>query len=74
MSNEAFGDAAEITPKRTKTPYVFVIVHDSTEGIKVEEFPSRPDATKFVNTIGAEKVIRAYKVSEVIQLKTSVRL
>lgn len=73
MSQE-FGAAAPVIPKKSKTPYVFVVVHDSDSGLKVEEFPSRPDAAKFVNEIGAEKVVRAYKVSEVIKLKTTVKL
>lgn len=74
MSAEAFGSEAAVVPKKTRSPYTFVIVHDTDSGLKVEEFPTRGDAGKFVNEIGAAKVVRAYKVSEVIQLKTTVKL
>jgi hypothetical protein len=74
MHAEAFGDAAAIVPKKTKTPYVFAVIYDSEEGLKIQEYPTRPEARKFVNQIGKDKVVRAYKVSEVIELtvKTEV--
>ena len=76
MQEEAFGATAPIVPKKTKTPYVFAVAYDTNEGLKIEEFSTRPEATAFVNTIGVEKVVRAYKVSEVIKIKvtTVVRL
>lgn len=74
MQEEAFGTPAAVVPKKTKTPYVFAVAYDTDEGLKIEEFASRPEAANFVNSIGAEKVVRAYKVSEVIKLKTVVRL
>jgi hypothetical protein len=74
VSSEAFGSAAAVVPKKTKTPYVFVVAYDTDEGIKLGEFPTRPEAAKFVNEVGAVSVVRVYKVSEVIQLKTSIRL
>lgn len=70
MVEEAFGAAAPVVPKKTKTPYVFAVAYDTEEGLKIEEFPTRPEATKFVNSIGVERVVRAYKVSEVIKIKT----
>ena len=73
MSQE-FGTEAAVVPKRTKTPYVFAVIYDTSEGLKVQECTSRPEASQFVNQIGADKVIRAYKVSEVIRLKTIVKL
>lgn len=74
MQEEAFGAPADLVPKKTKTPYVFAIAYDTDDGLKIEEFANRPDATKFVNEIGSEKVVRAYKVSEVIKLKTTIKL
>lgn len=74
MQEEAFGASAPVVPKKSKTPYVFAVAYDTNDGIKIEEFSSRPEAATFVNSIGAEKVVRAYKVSEVIKLKTVVRL
>jgi hypothetical protein len=74
MQEEAFGAAVDVVPKKTKTPYVFAVAYDTDDGLKIEEFSSRPEAATFVNTIGADKVVRAYKVSEVIKLKTVVRL
>jgi hypothetical protein len=73
MSQE-FGAEAPVVPRKTKTPYVFAVIYDSEDGLKVQECASRPDAASFVNTIGADKVVRAYKVSEVIKLKTVVKL
>lgn len=64
----------DVVPQRIRNPYMFVVIHDTDDGLKVEEFPTRPEAGKFVNTIGADKVVRAYKVSEVIKLKTVVKL
>lgn len=74
MQEEAFGASVPVVPKKSKTPYVFAVAYDTDDGIKIEEFASRPEAATFVNSIGAEKVVRAYKVSEVIKLKTVVRL
>lgn len=66
---------AAVPAKRERSPYVFAVVYDTTEGLKVEECDSRNCASEFINALPTEcKVTRVYKVSEVITPKVVVKL
>lgn len=69
--------AANIVPdkQRTRSPYVFAVIYrDENEAISVRECNSRQEATDFVNLTGADRIETVYKVSEVIKIKTVVKL
>ena len=75
MQEEAFGSQAEVVPKKKGVKAaLFVVVHDTEDGLKFAELTTRGDARKFINQIGADKFVTAYRVNEVIKLKTTVSI
>ena len=56
--------------KKARQGYVYVVVYrDDAGALTVEECPDRASSRVLVNNLGLEKVLKVYRVSQIVELK-----
>ncbi len=61
---------AEVLPEKKRSPYVYVVVYrDEAGALTVQECADRTESKILVNNLGLEKVLKVYRVSQVVELE-----
>jgi hypothetical protein len=63
---------AATLPQVKITPGVYVVVYDTEDGIRLEEFPFKREVLKFLGTIDRSKILVVYQGAKAIELQTKI--
>ena len=68
--DQAMQGADVLPDKKQRQSYIYVVIYRDDAGLlTVQECPDRGASRVLVNSLGLEKVLKVYRVSQVVELK-----
>lgn len=66
---------ADTLPQRQRAHPLYAVVYNTQDGLKLEECAGKRSTGEFIDSIGGSaNVVRVYKVSEVVEIRTKTVL